>query len=262
MKPVLAVPADYDAILDHVGRTAPDLLALVTSHLDLIRTAHHLDEHVQRAQGLHPGRPFVEHAREACAIVESGPAADDAVVARLRRIVDFHARSVAGRSSYAGDAPAWADEIADHEHRTGGRIVYWDGIAHTVAAPVTLGLAPGRGPEPTVGGLLRERYTRRYVSVGIGFHHGDLGFAHVPEPAPDLVDARLGEGGSPARWLDLRDDRSRRSWEGPAKVRVISGIYDVSRDAMEHMEVASLPDAFDVVVQLRRVSPVRPLDQP
>ncbi|MEU7831465.1 MULTISPECIES: hypothetical protein [unclassified Nonomuraea] len=39
------------------------------------------------------------------------------------------------------------------------------------------------------------------------------------------------------------------------KARVISGAYHPSRDATEHLAVASLPDAFDVLVHLRQVSP-------
>ncbi|GAA3080792.1 hypothetical protein GCM10020000_78320 [Streptomyces olivoverticillatus] len=59
----------------------------------------------------------------------------------------------------------------------------------------------------------------------------------------------------PAHWLDLRNDAARRRWDGPAKARVISGVYDPSRDAAEHMAVASLADAFDVLVHIRQVSP-------
>lgn len=73
---------------------------------------------------------------------------------------------------------------AERQRRTGRRTAYWDGIAHTCAAPVTLGAAPERGPGPTVGSILRERYGAGYVSVAIGFHHGDLGVAEVPAPAP------------------------------------------------------------------------------
>ncbi|MFC4909148.1 erythromycin esterase family protein [Actinomadura gamaensis] len=250
VKPAQARPADYDAVLAHAGRVAPHRLADLAAHLDPIRTAHEIDEHVQRARGLHPGRPFAEHARDALAIVEQLP--DDLVLERMRLIADFHERSVAGRDNYAGDARTWADAIIDHQHRTGRRVAYWDGIAHTAAAPVTLGLAPDRGPQPTVGSVLRDRYGTGYLSVGIGFHHGDLGAVTVPEPAPDWLDARLGATGRPAHWLDLRDG----GWNGPFKARVISGVYDPSKDATEHLAVASLPDAFDVLVHLRQVTPV------
>lgn len=67
----------------------------------------------------------------------------------------------------------------------------------------------------------------------------------------------LGEVDLPAHWLDLRRDAARRRWDGPVKARVISGVYDPSRDAAEHIAVASLADAFDVLIHIRRVTPVR-----
>jgi erythromycin esterase len=257
VKPAQARPADYDAVLEHVRHIAPHRLAELASHLEPIRTAHEIDEHVQRARGLHPGRPFSEHARDALAIVEQMP--DDRVLARMGLIARFHERSVAGRGDYAGDAHVWAEEITGHQRRTGHRIAYWDGIAHTAAAPTTLGLAPDRGPQPTVGSVLRERHGARYVSVAIGFHHGDLGIATVPAPAPDWLDARLDSPDRAAHWLDLRVYEQRRQWgtDTPAKARVISGVYDASRDDAEHLTVDSLPDAFDILVHLRQVTPVQ-----
>lgn len=260
VKPMQAQDADYDAVLEHVRESAPERLAEVASHLDPIRTAHRIDEHVQRARGTHPGRPFAEHARDALALIRSLPGAgrDEGIMARMRLIVDFHEGSVAGRGNLAGDA-VWADTISDAQRRTDLRMVYWDGISHTSAAERVVGLAPERGRQASVGSALRERYGARYVSVAIGFHHGDLGVAVVPEPAGGLIDARLGEVDLPAHWLDLRNDAARRRWDGPAKARVISGVYDPSRDAAEHMAVASLADAFDVLVHIRQVSPVRRL---
>ena len=259
VKPAQAQPADYDAVLDDVRRTAPHRLTELTAHLAPIRTAHEIDEHVQRARGRHPGRPFAEHARDALAILEQLPGDLALARIRMRLIVEFHERSVAGRGDYAGDAHAWAEEIAEHQRRTGHRVAYWDGIAHTSAAPIALGLAPQRGSQPTVGSVLRDRFGARYVSVAIGFHHGDLGIATVPAPAPDWLDARLDSTSPdrPAYWLDLRADGQRRQWGTPVRARVISGVYDPSRDSAEHLVVDSLPDAFDVLVHIHQVSPVR-----
>lgn len=259
VKPVQARPEDYDTVLDHIRKVAPQRWAELASHLEPIRTAHHTEEHVQRARGTHPGRPFVDHARDALTLLRSLPGVDqaDGILARMRLIVDFHEHSVAGRGNYSGDTAVWAEAISDYQRRTGLRVVYWDGIGHTAAVPVTSGLAPEQGPQPTIGSLLRERYGTRYVSVAIGFHHGDLGIATVPEPAEDLVDAMLGTVDLPAHWLDLRRDAVRCRWDGPAKARVISGIYTPSRDAAEHITVASLADAFDAVIHIRQVSPVR-----
>ncbi|MEU3353599.1 erythromycin esterase family protein [Streptomyces sp. NPDC037389] len=259
VKPVQARSEDYDAVLDHIRESAPERWAEAASHLEPIRTAHRVDEHVQRARGTHPGRPFADHARDALALVRSLPGVDhaDGIVARMRLIADFHERSVAGSGNYAGDAVVCADAIGDHQRRTGRRVVYWDGIAHTSAAAVTMGSAPERGPQASAGSLLRERFGTRYVSVAIGFHHGDVGVATVPEPAGDLIDAMLGEADAAAHWLDLRLDAVRRRWDGPAKARVISGVYTPLRDAAEHIAVAGLADAFDVLIHIRQVSPVR-----
>ncbi len=273
VKPAQAQAEDYDAVLDHVRESAPERWAEVALHLEVIRSAHHTDEHVQRARGTHPGRPFADHARDALALIRSLPgsgagpgsgpgpspnrAHGDDILARMRLIVDFHERSVAGRRSYVGEDAVWADAISGHQRRTGLRMVYWDGIAHTSATEATLGLAPERAPQPTAGSLLRERYGDGYVSVAIGFHHGDLGAVVVPEPSGDLIDAALGAADLPAHWLDLRDDAVRRRWDGPAKARVISGVYDPSRDAAEHMVVPSLADAFDVLIHIREASAVR-----
>jgi erythromycin esterase len=265
VKPIQAQAADYDAIQDHVRTVSPEQATQMASHLEPLRTAHHIDEHVQRARGTHPGRPFTEHAHDALTLLRAlppGPQHDDAL-ARMRLIIDFHERSVAGRHSYASDAASWAAVISEHQQRTGDRVAYWDGIAHTSAAPVTLGIAPERGPQPTTGSILRQRYAAGYLSVGIGFHHGDLGIASAPAPASDLIDATLSHPQAPAYWLNLRhDDASRRRWQGPAKARVISGIYDPTRDAIEYLAVASLPDAFDVLVHIDRVSPVQRLNKP
>jgi len=258
IKPAQAGAADYDAVLDYIRRAAPHRLAEMSALLEPIRSAHEIDEHVQRARGLHPGRPFVEHARDALAIVEDLPEA--AVLERMRLIVDFHERSVAGRGAYAGDAEVWAETIIGYQRRTGHRVAYWDGIAHTSATATTLGLASGDGPKPTVGSVLRRRYGRAYVSVAIGFHHGDLGIATVPAPPPDWLDARLSSADQSPHWLDLRSPTLRPQWSGPAKARVISGIYTPAQDAAEHLTVPSLPTAFDILIHIPQVTPVQSLD--
>ncbi|HVV13882.1 erythromycin esterase family protein [Amycolatopsis sp.] len=251
VQPARAQPADYDAVLDGVRELAPGRVAELGAHLAPIRTAHETDEHVQRARGFHPGRPFAEHARDAFEIVESVGAQDD-LLARMRLIVTFHETSVAGRGSFVGDDEGAAATIGDFQGESGLRVVYWDGIAHTAATPVTSGLAPGGPAKPTIGSLLREQYGDGYVSVGIGFHHGNLGVATVPAPAADFADAKLEEG-----WLDLRDETVRKQWREPTKVRVISGVYDPARDTAEHIGVPALAAAFDAFFHVREATAVR-----
>ncbi|MFJ6695947.1 erythromycin esterase family protein [Streptomyces sp. NPDC091272] len=266
VQPVKATTADYDAVLERVREVAPERLAEVAAHLEPIKTAHRTDEHVQRAHGTHPGRPFAEHARDALALVRALPGGrkDGGALARMRLIVDFHERSVAGSGSFSSDVTATAEVVAAHQRETGLRIAYWDGIAHTSAAPITFSTLPGQAPAPTVGSELRRAYGEAgYLSVAIGFHHGDLGIVRVPEPAAGQLDARLaeapehGEQARAAHWLDLRQDEVRDNWDGPVRARVISGVYDPAHDADHHLAVASAADAFDLLIHVREVTPVR-----
>ncbi|AYF74064.1 erythromycin esterase family protein [Nocardia yunnanensis] len=252
IKPVQAMGEDYEAVLNAVRAQAPDRLAELAAHLDPIRTAHTIDEHVQRARGIHPGRPFLEHARDASAIVAAIPGLDESVRARMALIEDFHAHSVAGRGSFAGEGELWATSIIAHQQRTGSRIVYWDGIAHVSAEGPSLGKAADQGAMASVGSVLRQHFGREYASVAIGFHHGNVGVAEIPAPAPDFLDADLGERGLPTLWLDMRTDPI----AAPVKMRTISGVYNPVRDADEHLRIRNLAEAFDLVAHIREVTPV------
>ena len=97
-----------------------------------------------------------------------------------------------------------AETIIEHHRRTDLRTVLWDGIAHTSASGPGFGLTAGDGDNVSIGSVLREHLGPAYASVAIGFHHGNLGVAEVPAPAPDLVDAALGESALTALWMDLR----------------------------------------------------------
>ncbi|GAA5102511.1 erythromycin esterase family protein [Nocardia iowensis] len=263
VQPPSAEPADYDVVLDYVRRVAPDRLAAFEAHLAPIRTAHQVDEHVQRHQGIHPGRPFAEHARDAFALLETLPTTMEYEEAhtRARLILDFHENSVAGQGGFARDERIAGERVIDRQGATGAKIVYWDGIAHTAALGAQLGAARFRG----TGAYLRDEFGAGYASVALGFHHGDLGMAVAPDPLPDLMDAALGAVDLPAYYVDLHADAPEAvdHWRrGPAKARVISGIYDPAEDAGANIALASLADAFDVLVHVRETSPVHwlPID--
>lgn len=252
VKPAQAKPEDYDVVLDAVRTHSPHRLPDLAAHLEPIRTAHTLDEHVQQARGVHPGRPFLDHAQDASALLSSIPEISEPVRARMALIEDFHRHSVAGRGSYAGEAELWASSIIGHHQRTGLRTVYWDGISHICADDTTLGLAGDQVSESSVGSVLREHFGRGYSPVAIGFHHGNVGVAEIPSPAPDFLDATLGDSGIPELWLDMRT----APIAVPAKMRVISGVYDPVRDADEHLAIRDLSRAFDILVHIREVTPV------
>ncbi|MET8798205.1 erythromycin esterase family protein [Nocardia sp. NPDC004568] len=278
VQPPAAEPSDYDEVLARVRRWAPGRLAELESHLAPIRTAHRIDEHVQRHQGIHPGRPFAEDARAAFGLVESLPRPADTDAAAeltsalelLRSIVDFHERSVAGRGGFGGGDPDPARTLIDHHARTGARIVYWDGTAHTAATAPGVGAGAGAGagaaaPMRTEGARLRSYFGSAYLSVAIGFHHGDLGVAQAPDPLPDLLDATLGSVDLPAWFVDLGDGAPAavRSWAAaPARLRVISGVYDPARDEEARFRVESLREAFDALIHIRETTPVRWLPEP
>ncbi|MEV0346619.1 erythromycin esterase family protein [Nonomuraea sp. NPDC050680] len=142
------------------------------------------------------------------------------------------------------------DTIWWHE-RTGDKIVYWGGLAHTSistglqrlgqpsspqvsqgsgqpsspqisqgsGAPSSPQVSQGSGspssPEAAayrnVGGYLRERFGTGYLSIGLTFGHGTLPF-EVPTPPADFAETALSAAGLDAFLLDLRV-------EGPAAVR-------------------------------------------
>ncbi|WP_067826293.1 erythromycin esterase family protein [Nocardia inohanensis] len=254
VKPAQAQPADYDSVLAAVTAHAPELAERVRAPLAVIRTAHTVDEHVQQAQGSHPGGSFAARAREVEALLRSAAGLPETVLERLRLIVDFHERSVAGQGNFLADETAWARTMLADHRRNGSPIVYWDGLAHTSATPTGYGAALPADTAPSAGSVLRRELGQGYASIAVTFHHGDLGIHRVPAPQTGLVDADLGEFPLPALWLDLRQ-RSRPTPE-PARLRVISGIYDPAHDAAAQLTVPSLPAAFDAVIHFQEVSPV------
>ncbi|QIS16550.1 erythromycin esterase family protein [Nocardia arthritidis] len=255
VEPAHANSSDYDAVFDHIRHAAPELLGDMAIHLNPIRTAHRIPEHVQRHRGIHPGRPFAEDARDALALLDGLPMTPEHDVAlhHMRFIVAFHEQSVAGTGSFGRDERPSAARVIEWQQRTGAKIGYWDGIAHTSA------LAQG-----SIGSYLREHFGDRYASVAIGFHHGDLGLAVAPTPSADLVDALLGEVELPAYYVDLHTAAAqsvRHLLDGPAQLRVISGVYDPAEDTAARMRVDSLTGAFDILLHIRAVTPVHWLPQ-
>ncbi|MFE6861334.1 erythromycin esterase family protein [Nocardia sp. NPDC057668] len=245
IRPPQAQSADYDAVLTAVQEYAPSELPALNAHLTPIRTAHTVDEHVQRAKGFHPGRPFAEHARDAATLLRAIPELPADISGHMQLIVDFHENSVAGRGSFASDEGALAAHLIAQQTATGLRLIFWDGIAHVSAAPTSFG-DTDEGHD-TVGSVLREHYGAGYSAIAFGFHHGDLGITRVPAPPSDFLDAVLGSVPLAAHWIDLRPYPA---LTGATKLRVISGVYDADRDDEAYVRVSSLRSGFDVVVHV------------
>lgn len=260
LAPPGARSAHYDDVIEHVRRVAPDRLGALLAHYDPIRTAHLIGEHVQRAKGIHPGRPFVEHADDALQLVRALPAGGDRrrVVELAELIAQFHANSIAAGHDFDAAAEAAADALLA-EHRTSGRkIVYWEGFAHTANAR-SGGLNAMGVRLQSVGARLRRHLGARYHSMVIGFGSGSIsGGVAVPEPPADFADAVLNSAAAERYLLDVRAPRDAAvgDWlRGPHKLRVIAGIYDPAHDAEHFVAAGALDEWFDVVLRVRWITP-------
>lgn len=251
-------PAHYDEVAEHVRRVAPDRLGELLAHYDTIRTAHLNGEHVQRARGIHPGRPFVEHAEDAAQLVRSLPGGAGRVDELAELIAHFHATSVAAGYDFDAAAGAAADALLAEHRASDRKIVYWEGFAHTANAR-SVGLNAMDVRLPSVGARLRRHLGDRYLSMAIGFGSGTIhGGVVVPEPPAEFADAVLDSAAAERYLLDLHAPRGAAVAEwlrGPHKLRVIAGIYDPVRDAEHVVAAGALDEWFDVVLRVRSITP-------
>jgi erythromycin esterase len=255
----------YDAVIDYVRRTAPQHLDAIKAHLAPPRSAHRVDEHIQRFRGVHPGRPFAEDARDAYELIASLPedAERDHVLRYAQVIWDHHANSVAAGMDFGAWMERVADAILRHHRETGAKIAYWDGIAITAnSRSMSVFVDPGQG-FTTVGGHLRERLGEGYLSVLFGFGRGEIHEGvEVPAPPADYVETVL-DTGEPY-YLDLRaqaPDEVAAWLRGPSKIRLIPGVYDPAEDEKHHVVAPSLDEWFDAVAFVPRIGPTTLLPQ-
>ncbi|CAL9606939.1 hypothetical protein SUDANB121_05568 [Nocardiopsis dassonvillei] len=160
-----------------------------------------------------------------------------------------------------------AEGVARWRERTGDRIVYWGGSAHTaVGDPRTV--SPSSPPEThrNMGGHLRARLGRGYRSIGLTLGRGSIG-VELPGPAEGSIDAVLDEAatGAPAYLLDLRRPRPpqvARLLDARTRTRLVGPFYDPAEDADHHISGGALTTWFDAVVHVPRVTPAGPLPAP
>lgn len=265
VQPAKARLSDYDAVIDYATQVAPSMLGELESHLSPIRTAHDVDEHVQRHRGLHPGRPFFDHAQDAYRLLERLPDTPErtTALAHARTIVEFHETSVAHLGFGQGSPEQGAAKrIIDWHNETNQRIAYWDGLGHTANVDEQ-GTKPAEPRRFSAGGLLRRHFGTDYVSVTIGFHHGEVNPSRIPAPPSDYVDAVLNETETADFYLDLTGPApaaAKRWVDDTHKLRVISGLYDPDKDDEAHAVARSLADWFDILIHIRTVTPTLPVE--
>jgi erythromycin esterase len=255
----------YDAVADHVRRTAPHRLDELEAHHAPLRPTAGSAEHTDWYREQADKQPFIDHARRAHAHVEGLPtgAGCELAVHHSQAIVDFyelHAIDAAASMSYVESRLA-KNVIWWHEH-TGHKIVYWSGSHAAVGHARTVSFPPA--PPRTsrnAGSYLRDQFGARYVSVGLSFRDGSVPDA-VPAPTPGRADALLASTGLATYLLDLRapqPDQVRARLHAPAKMRLIGPNYNPAHDADHHMSGGSLGDWFDLVIHHREVTPTHPL---
>lgn len=159
-----------------------------------------------------------------------------------------------------------ADGAAWWHQRSGDKVVYWGGMAHTaIGTPRTVSVSSSKPPEThrNMGGYLRERLGLDFRSVGLTLAHGSIG-QPLPTPGPGFVDAMLSEaaGNRTGYLLDLslpRPEQVRRFLDTSTRTRLIGPSYDPRDDEGHHMSGGSLASWFDAVVHTQEVTPARPL---
>ncbi|GAA4919354.1 erythromycin esterase [Stackebrandtia albiflava] len=257
LTPPAARVAHYDRLVARFEAVAPDSVARLRTHLDPIRTAHDVNEHVQTAQGIHPGRPFADHARDALDLAEA--TGDREAVELAELILEFHAGSVAGGYDFDAAGVRAAEAVAALVAESAGGVLYWEGMAHTANAAHIRLTSMGRSLRG-VGSRLRERFGDEYVSIQLGFSHGRIHQDTVPPPPVDFVDAVLNAGPTPYL-LDLRAAAPEpvAAWlRRDHKVRIIAGIYHSEEDDGHFVSGGPFSEWFDAVLRVGEITPTTP----
>ena len=263
----------YDAVDDHVARTAPDRLAELRTSLQLVRPATpDVFAHIQWYTCVRDKQPFIRAAREVLALVAGlphapGDRAHELIVQQARQIVWFYvhfsltdAEALVYRDARAAENLRWWRGF------TGDKIAYWAASPHTANAPQLRIADP---PEPAMrfasaGSYLRRWYGHRYRSIGFTFDHGTVRLgpgaaetASLAPPRPGWFEQPFGAVGLDQFALDLRRRAPSpvRRWLGsPITTR---GLPDGGPSA--HMAGGTLSQWFDVIVHRQEISPARPV---
>jgi erythromycin esterase len=251
----------YDAVAEYVRRAAPDRLAEIETHYEVLRPSNGIDEHTEWYRSQPDKQPFIDHARLAHDLVDSVPAHDSHALAlqHASAVVGFYEYHALDSLGYV--EPRLAENAIWWHEYTGDTIVYWGGMAHTAnGTPRTVSSPPS--PPAThrnAGSYLRDHFGESYASIGLTFDHGSVPYP-VPAPSPAFADAVLGSVGLDTYLLDLhaKQSDSVQAWlNSPTKTRLIGPHYDSADDAAYHMSGGSLAEWFDVIIHSQEATPIR-----
>jgi erythromycin esterase len=265
-------PSVYDAVASYVQQIAPQQLAELEGHFQVIRptrpdwVAFFLTEVPDQQR-------YVEHARQAYQLVAGiahrpGDRAHQLALQHARQIVAFYEYYTLGDPDYRDREIA--HNLVWWRRYTGDKVVYWAANVHTANAPwLTATVPPDVLAFKAAGAYLREHYGSRYRSIGMTFDHGAVNSGwgappftpmpfQVPPPPDGFTERPLGEVDLPQYLLDLRTPAppAVRSWlAAPAKIRVTGATYDPSNHAAHYMTGGSLAQWFDLIVHRQAVTP-------
>ncbi|MEU6076065.1 erythromycin esterase family protein [Micromonospora sp. NPDC047074] len=265
----------FDEIVAYVRDIAPNRIDDLERDLDPIRLTGDAQRHVGWYLQQPDKQPYIDHARAVYDLVLGLPPGPSRIG---REYAVQHARTILGFYEYYAVQLLdqrdrfMADTLTWWQRRTRHRVVYWAANVHTAASPlVTYSLPPFVPPTQAVvaGSHLRQRYGRRYVSVGTMFHTGEVltgwengspSVFQVPPPSGIMVDHVLGRAKHPDFVLDLHADAPlpvRRWLNQPATMRLIGSAYNSGNDSAYAMSVESWISAFDAILHLDTTTPVR-----
>lgn len=265
LAPAAARPPYYDHILEALSQVNAPELDEVADLYEVIRTAHDINEHVQISRRLHPGGSYVNRARRARDLVATAlSSSDDAHIRALAElIVDFHGSSAAGDYPVVDMTSDVADRITNYQRETGRKVIFWEGLAHTMVDKTVSSADPVE--DSAVGTKLYHRLGSDYLSLLIAFTHGDIhGGDVIPWPQEGTLDARLALPQLDNYVLDLSSPRSADidEWlRGSHRMRIISGIYDPLHDGDHYASFPMLDDMFAAIIRIGRISPSLLLSQ-
>jgi erythromycin esterase-like protein len=185
------------------------------------------------------------------------------------------------RSMFRGRVSSWnlrdrhmaetLDHLVTHLDRQGSRtkVVLWAHNSHLGDARAT---DMGGAGELNVGQLVRERYGRDAVLVGLTTYRGTVTAAsnwgapaerkQVPPALPDSYEALFHETGIPRFLLTLRsDDKAVTALRKRLLERAIGVIYLPETERMSHYFYARLADQFDAVLHFDETRALEPLER-
>jgi erythromycin esterase len=267
-------PSVYDAVSRYVQQAAPQRLAELEQHFQVIRPTRS-DWVAFFLTQVPDQQPYVDHARQAYQLVQAiphppGDRAHQLALQHARQIVAFYEYYTLGDPDYRDREIA--HNLAWWRRYTADKVMYWAANVHTANAPrLTATLPPDVLEFKAAGAYLRERYGSRYRSIGMTFDHGAVNSGwgappftispfQVPPPPPGFAERPLGHVDLPQYLLDLRTPAppAVRSWlHAPAKIRVTGATYDPSDHAAHYMTGGSLAEWFDLIVHRQVVTPSR-----